>query len=48
MRGVHTSKLFRIELEGTDPTKAVAAVEEMCRKLLANPVIHDYRVEVER
>ena len=34
-----------IELEVADGTP-VARVEEMCKKLLANTVIEDYRVEV--
>ncbi len=41
---VHSAKLFRISLPETDAAKAKAEVEEMCRKLLANPVIHDYRI----
>jgi len=41
---VHSAKLFRISLPEADAAKAEAAVEEMCRKLLANPVIHDYRI----
>jgi len=48
VRGVRSAKLFAIDLEASDPAKATAAVEEMCRKLLANPVIHDYRIEVVR
>jgi len=41
---VQSAKLFRIHLAESDAAKATAAVEEMCRKLLANPVIHDYRI----
>lgn len=40
------AKLFRIRLEVSDPDQAKARVEEMCRQLLANPVIHDYRIVV--
>lgn len=43
---VHAAKLFRIALPGGDAAKAKAEVEEMCRRLLANPVIHDYRITV--
>ena len=43
---VGSAKLFRIRLDEENPEKARAAVEEMCRKLLANPVIHDYTVAV--
>ncbi len=44
---VRSAKLFRIHLEEADAAKAKDAAEEMCRKLLANPVIHDYRITVE-
>jgi phosphoribosylformylglycinamidine synthase len=47
VRGVRSAKLFSIDLETKGAAKAQAAVEEMCRKLLANPVIHDYRIELE-
>ena len=43
---VHSAKRFLIRLEEPDAAKAKAAVEEMCRKLLANPVIHDYSITV--
>jgi len=42
---VHSAKLFEIEMEETDAKKARDDVEEMCRRLLANPVIQDYRIE---
>jgi phosphoribosylformylglycinamidine synthase len=44
--GVRTIKVFEIDTAEKTSAKARAAVEEMCRKLLANPVIHDYRIEV--
>ena len=44
---VHSAKLFRISLQEADPEKAKGSVEEMCRKLLANPVIHEYRITVQ-
>ena len=47
VRGVHSSKLFRIDVDAKDSKAASAQVEKMCRALLANPVIHDYRIEVE-
>ncbi len=43
---VGSVKLFRIRLDETDAGKAEAEAEEMCRKLLANPVIHTYRITV--
>lgn len=35
-----------LDLDGTDPQSARARVEEMCRRLLANPVIEDFEVQV--
>lgn len=45
--GVRSIKVFEIDVAGGTTAKARATVEEMCRKLLANPVIHDYRIEIE-
>lgn len=44
---VHSAKRFVVRLEEADAAKAKAEAEEMCRRLLANPVIHDYRIFVE-
>jgi len=35
-------KFMVLRLAETDPDRAVTQVDEMCRKLLANPVIEDY------
>ncbi len=43
---VRQGKLIELEIEETDPAKARAAVEEMCRKLLANPVMESYSIEL--
>ena len=43
---VHSAKLFEIELDEQDVDKAKENVEEMCKRLLANPVIQDYRIEI--
>ena len=45
---VRAGKYLEIKLESPDAEAARAQVAEMCRKLLANPVIEDYRYEVER
>lgn len=42
---VKTVKLFEVDLD-LPPAEAQAEAEEMCRKLLANPVIQNYRVSV--
>lgn len=44
---VRAGKYMEIRLAGTDQAMARARVEEMCSGLLANPVIEDYRFELE-
>ena len=36
-----------LEVEGDDPDAVRGRVEEMCARLLANPVLEDYQVAVE-
>lgn len=43
---VRQGKVFDIELEGSDKSKAKSELESMCDKLLANTVIEDYSVEM--
>ncbi|MEM7443085.1 MAG: phosphoribosylformylglycinamidine synthase subunit PurS [Pseudomonadota bacterium] len=43
---VRQGKLIELEIEGDDPEQAKARLDEMCRKLLANPVIERYAIEV--
>lgn len=40
-------KYMELSLNGEDREKLEARVLEMCEKLLANPIIENYRVEVE-
>ncbi len=45
VREVRSVKVFEIETDGeTEETER--SVEEMCRKLLANPVIHNYTIRI--
>jgi phosphoribosylformylglycinamidine synthase subunit PurS len=44
---VRAGKYFEIQVEAPDAAEAQRQAEDMCRKLLANPVIEDYRVAVE-
>jgi phosphoribosylformylglycinamidine synthase len=39
-------KFMVVRLSGADPARARAQVEEMCRKLLANPVIEEYVFQI--
>ena len=41
---IRQGKYFEIDTEETDPKKAKDKVEEMCKKLLANLVIENYRI----
>ena len=43
---VRQGKYIEIELTEKDQAKARAAVDEMCKKLLANTVIENYTVEI--
>lgn len=44
---VRQGKYIEVELAETDPERAKAALERMCKELLANPVIENYRYELE-
>ena len=41
---VRQGKYFEIDTKETDPKKANDKVEEMCKKLLANLVIENYKI----
>ena len=44
---VRQGKYFELKLEDATPEEARAVVEEMARKVLANPVIESVRVELD-
>ncbi len=44
---VHMGKYLEIELTGTDKDAARKQLDEACHKILSNPVIEDYRMEIE-
>ena len=41
---VRQGKYFEIDTKDSDPNKAKEKVEEMCKKLLANLVIENYKI----
>ena len=45
---VRAGKCIEIRTQENDPTKASEQMNEMCHKLLANPVIEDYHFELKR
>ena len=44
---VRMGKYLEVQVEAAGQDAARAQVEEMCRKLLANPVIEEFRFELE-
>ncbi|MGB5092353.1 MAG: phosphoribosylformylglycinamidine synthase subunit PurS [Parvibaculum sp.] len=44
---VRQGKYIEVELLEQDRAKAHAAIDEMCRKLLANTVIENYAIELD-
>jgi phosphoribosylformylglycinamidine synthase len=46
VRDVRQGKFIEIELDETDPARARADLETMCKQLLANTVIENYTIEV--
>ena len=44
---VHVGKYLEIELTGTDKEAARQQIDDACHKILSNPVIEDYRFEIE-
>tara|TARA_B100002051_G_scaffold258097_1_gene276143 strand:- start:431 stop:664 length:234 start_codon:yes stop_codon:yes gene_type:complete len=44
VNGVRQGKFFDIEIDEKDEIKAKSKVDEMCKKLLANLVIEDFKI----
>jgi phosphoribosylformylglycinamidine synthase PurS subunit len=42
---VRLGKYLELSVDEADPARARARVEEMCKRLLANTVVENYRVE---
>lgn len=47
VESVRAGKYMEIRVKAGDKAAAEASVTEMCKKLLANPVIENFHVEVE-
>jgi len=45
--GVHTARIWNIALRTDSPQVAREQADRICRRLLTNPVIHDYSVEIQ-
>ena len=47
VESVRAGKYLEVRLDAKDRKRAEKKLTEMCRKLLANPVIEDFRFELE-
>jgi phosphoribosylformylglycinamidine synthase len=47
VESVRAGKYIELRLDGNDRQKVEEDVREMCRQLLANPIIEDFRFELE-
>ena len=44
LKSIRQGKYFEIELNDSDQNKAEKKINDMCKKLLANLIIEDYKV----
>ncbi len=47
IKAVHVGKYLEIELDGTDREAARKKLDEAAHRFLSNPVIEDYKLEIE-
>jgi len=47
VRAVRQGKLFELELDADCPEAARALLDELAEKLLSNPVVEDYQVQLD-
>ncbi len=45
---VHVGKYLEVDLESADIESARKQIDEACHRILSNPVIEDYRFEIEQ
>jgi phosphoribosylformylglycinamidine synthase subunit PurS len=48
VQGVRMGKYVEMRVEGTTEAEARKVTEEVCRKLLANPVMEDFVYDIEK
>ena len=46
VESVRVDRVIHLDVPGDDPVSVRDQVDEMCRQLLANPVLEDYSIEV--
>ncbi|HSY42886.1 MAG TPA: phosphoribosylformylglycinamidine synthase subunit PurS [Candidatus Acidoferrum sp.] len=47
IKAVHVGKYLEVELDGGDKEALRKSLDEACHKFLSNPVIEDYKLELE-
>ncbi len=47
VRDLRVGRILELTLDETDRVRAKARCEEMCRRLLANPVVEEYACHIE-
>ena len=45
LKSIRQGKYFEIELDDSDQKKAEKKIDQMCKKLLANLIIEDYKIK---
>jgi phosphoribosylformylglycinamidine synthase subunit PurS len=45
LRDLRMGKVIDVDLDAVDPLAARARLEEMCKKLLTNPITEDFTIE---
>ncbi|MEF8879236.1 MAG: phosphoribosylformylglycinamidine synthase subunit PurS [Candidatus Thermoplasmatota archaeon] len=48
VKEAETFKIVDLTIDENDEEKVKESVEEMCERLLTNPVIHDYMIEINK
>jgi len=46
VRAVRQGKIFELNINENDENKCLTETEEMCKKLLANLTIEDFKIEI--
>ena len=44
LKSIRQGKFFEIEVNDNDPKEAEKKIDDMCKKLLANLIIEDYKI----
>lgn len=48
VKKVTTLRVFDMEIDETDEKSVLASAEQMCQRLLTNPVVHDYDITINK